>query len=434
VIEKRVLFLPIDVLSSVTRQIPCARAFRERGFDVHFAGEGGHLGMAAEEGFPVHELVSMDVTRLLTRLRTMEKTLPSLLRFARWAWKELDLERFVQREVALFQRIRPSMIISEERVSAVLSARIVECPHGSLRNAYRTPFSVFPLMDMSDTLLARIVPDPGRAQAGLLKFFSRPFLWRMNRLLRAYGIREAMTFDDYVESDDLVFLCDVPEFSPAGILPASYHYVGPLFWESGGPRPAWLRELSPADRVIYVSLGSTGTPDLLEVVVRALRGRGYKLVITCGVPDAAAWGLEFGDGVYVERFMDPGCVLERARAVLCHAGNGTVYQALAAGVPVIGIPTHLEQRFNAQRLEALGLGKILDLRTLKARPEMLPAALEAVCGDRFMQESVRRFQKRMKGFRAPERIVDLTEAFLLARGGEGAGPGGPGHAPGAPAP
>jgi UDP:flavonoid glycosyltransferase YjiC (YdhE family) len=415
---KSVLFLPINVLSSVTRQIACARAFREKGFSVHFGGKGDYLEMAAGEGFPVHDLLSLEPERLLARLRTIEKSLSSLLQFAKWAWKELDLERFVQQEVHLFQQIEPSMIISEERVSAVLSAKIVGCPHSSLRNAYRTPYSVFPLMDLSDTIVPRIIPDPGHAQYLLLKFFSRPFLWRMSRLLRSYGIREPMTFDEYIESDDMVFLCDVPEFSPAGILPASHHYVGPLFWEKGGNRPPWLNDFSPSDRVVYVSLGSTGTPELLQVIVRALRGHGYRLVVTCGIPDSGSLETDFGEGVYVERFMDAGPVLEKASAVLCHAGNGTVYQALASGVPVIGIPTHLEQRFNAQRVEALGLGRNLDLRLLKDSPEMLLTALQEIQDDPFLQESIRRFQKRILGFHAPHRIVELTEAFLRAREGK----------------
>jgi len=421
VIGKNVLFLPINVLSSVTRQIVCARAFREKGYAVHFAGDGQYLGMAAEEGFPVHDLLSPNVERLLTRLRDMEKTLASFVRFARWAWKELDLESLVRGEVALFQQVRPSMIVSEERVSAVLSARIAGCPHSSLRNAYRTPYSVFPLVDLSDTVMARLIPDPGHAQFRVLEFFSRPFLWRMNRLLRAYGIRESLSFDDYIKSDDLVFLCDVPEFSPAGILPPNHHYVGPLFWGNGGARPAWLGDLSSSDRIVYVSLGSTGTPELLEVIVRALRGRGYKLVVTCGLPESGPRELDREEGVYVERFMDAGPILEKAMAVVCHAGNGTVYQALAAGVPVIGVPTHLEQRFNAQRLEALGLGKNLDLKMLKACPEMILTAMEEILGDRFLHESVRRFQKRIRGFHAPTRIVELTGAYLLTRDGDGRG-------------
>ena len=410
--EQRVLFLPIDVLSSVTRQIMCARAFQERGFSVSFAGQGEFLEMAATEGFPVYELLSLDPKKFLRKLRSIEKGFSSLLQFARWAWKEIDLERLVQQEVNLFRQVKPRMIISEERVTAVLSARITGLPHASLRNAYRTPYSVFPLLDMSDTVVGRVIPDPSHAQYRLLKAFSRPFLWRMNRVLRAHGVRKPLNFDEYIASDDLVFLCDVPEFSPAGILPSTHHYVGPLFWKNGGNHPDWLKEFSPSESLIYISLGSTGTPELLNVIIRALKGKGHTLVVTFGRSVSDTEKTDWGERVFAERFVDPQRILEKASAVLCHAGNGTIYQALANNVPVVGIPTHLEQRFNAQRLEALGLGREIDLKLLKAAPELLLHALEDFRNDRFMQESIRRFQRRIQSFDAPRRIVELTEAFL----------------------
>jgi UDP:flavonoid glycosyltransferase YjiC (YdhE family) len=411
--EKRVLFLPINVLSSVTRQIMCARAFREKGYSVYFAGYGNYLALAEKEGFPVRELVSLDPRRLVERLRTMDKRFSSFLQFARWAWREVDLEFFVREEVDLLRELKPRVVISEERITAVLSARIAGVAHASLRNAYRTPYSLFPLLDLSGTFLGRMIPDPGQAQVRLLKFFSTPFLWRMNRVLRSHGLRQTLGFDDYIGLDDIVFLCDVPEFSPAGILPRHYHYVGPIYWKNGGDRPAWIEELDVAQRLVYVSLGSTGTPELLRVIIHALKGGEYALVVTGGESLAGESPGPVEPGVFVEKFLDPEPILQRAWAVLCHAGNGTIYQALASGVPVIGIPTHLEQSFNAGRLEALGLGRELDLQLLKNVPELLLQSLEGLRNDRYLRESVRRFQRRILSFNAPERITELTEAFLL---------------------
>jgi len=411
--ERRILFLPFDGLSSVTRQIMCARAFRERGFSVFFAGQGEYLRMAEKEGFPTSELLTLDTGRFLERLRSIKNRYSSFFQFARWAWEEIDLENFVSKELRLFRELRPNIILSEERVTAVLSARIEGIPHASLRNAYRTPYSIFPLMDLSGTVIGKMVPDPGQAQNRLLKIFSWPFLWRMNRVLRAHGIRKPLRYEDYISSDDLVFLCDVPEFSPAGILPANHHYVGPLFWKNGGSSPPWLGEIKASDRLVYISLGSTGTLELLRIIIHALKGKGYTLVVTFRSLSEAE-PMDWGEGVYAERFADAQPILEKAAAVLCHAGNGTIYQALASGVPVIGIPTHLEQRFNAQRLEALGLGREIDLHMLKGYPEMLLQTLEDFRKDRFMRESLRRFKRRIQGFHAPQRIVDLTEAYLYS--------------------
>ena len=415
--EKRVLFLPINVLSSITRQIMCARAFQRQGYSVFFAGQGNYLKMAADEGFPLRELASTDPRRLVDRLRGVEKRLSSFLQFARWAWREIDLEAQTRQEVALLRELRPQMVISEERVTAVLSARIAAVAHASLRNAYRTPFSVFPLLDLSGTFIGRLIPDPGQAQAKVLRFFSAPFIWRMNRVLRSHGIRETLDFDGYVASDHLVFLCDVPEFSPAGILPANHQYVGPVYWRNGGGQPPWVDKLPPSKRLIYVSLGSTGTPELLELLIQALRGRGFTLVVTYGESLAGEQSGKAEPGVFCESFLNPQAILERAAAVICHAGNGTIYQALASGVPLIGIPTHLDQRFNARRLEALGLGRMLDLKQLRSDPGVLLRTLNELRSDRSVRENVRRFQRRIQSFNAPERVVELTEAFLSGKEG-----------------
>jgi len=412
--QKRVLFLPINVLSSVTRQIQCARAFRRQGYAVFFAGQGNYLDMPAAEGFAVHEVAGPDPRRLVERLRSVEKRFSSFLSFAQWAWREIDLEKYVRQEVALLRRLGPDIVISEERVTAVLSALVAGVAHASLRNAYRTPFSVFPLLDLTGTFVGRFVPDPGQAQVRVLKFFSIPFLWRMNRVLRSHGIRRSLDFEGYVASDDLVFLCDVPEFSPAGILPANHHYVGPIYWRNGGDPPPWMDSLSRSRRLIYVSLGSTGTAELLDLLIRTLRETGHTLVVTCGESFAGEPARQ-ESGVYRERFLDPHAILERASAVVCHAGNGTVYQALASGVPVIGIPTHLEQRFNARRLEALGLGRALDLGQIKADPGALLRCLDELRSDRSVRENIRSFQKRIRSFHAPERVAELTEAYLRAK-------------------
>jgi UDP:flavonoid glycosyltransferase YjiC (YdhE family) len=46
--------------------------------------------------------------------------------------------------------------------------------------------------------------------------------------------------------------------------------------------------------------------------------------------------------------------------VVCHSGNGTVYQALSGGTPIVGVPEFHDQDFNMQRVEALGLGRRAD--------------------------------------------------------------------------
>jgi UDP:flavonoid glycosyltransferase YjiC (YdhE family) len=50
-------------------------------------------------------------------------------------------------------------------------------------------------------------------------------------------------------------------------------------------------------------------------------------------------------------------ILPKVDVVVCHGGNGTIYQAMLHKVPVLCGPSHLEQTWNAQRVEELGYGQ-----------------------------------------------------------------------------
>jgi hypothetical protein len=58
---------------------------------------------------------------------------------------------------------------------------------------------------------------------------------------------------------------------------------------------------------------------------------------------------------------DMHSILPSIDMVVCHAGVGTINQALAYGKPLLLVPTFAEQAFNAQRVCAHGLGSMVQL-------------------------------------------------------------------------
>lgn len=67
----------------------------------------------------------------------------------------------------------------------------------------------------------------------------------------------------------------------------------------------------------------------------------------------------------VERFVQHGPVLERAAAVVCHGGMGTVQKAVAAAVPVVAVPFGRDQPEVARRVVEAGAGVALPLKRLE---------------------------------------------------------------------
>jgi UDP:flavonoid glycosyltransferase YjiC (YdhE family) len=65
-------------------------------------------------------------------------------------------------------------------------------------------------------------------------------------------------------------------------------------------------------------------------------------------------------------FVDGAAACARARVVIHNGGSSTGYQALAAGVPVLGIPGNLDQYLASERIDQRGAGLSLRSGTLTA--------------------------------------------------------------------
>jgi UDP:flavonoid glycosyltransferase YjiC (YdhE family) len=64
--------------------------------------------------------------------------------------------------------------------------------------------------------------------------------------------------------------------------------------------------------------------------------------------------------------------------VVCHGGSGTVFGALAAGVPLVVVPLFADQSENAQRTTAAGAGRTVDADAATIGPDDAPRIAEAI--------------------------------------------------------
>lgn len=62
-------------------------------------------------------------------------------------------------------------------------------------------------------------------------------------------------------------------------------------------------------------------------------------------------------------FVDIDTLFPFTDLVVCHGGNGTIYQALLYQIPVLCNSSHCEQEWNVAAIEKLGFGKSLNKTT-----------------------------------------------------------------------
>jgi UDP:flavonoid glycosyltransferase YjiC (YdhE family) len=101
---------------------------------------------------------------------------------------------------------------------------------------------------------------------------------------------------------------------------------------------------------MLVSMGSTGSWEKIVFLNDPIFER-FKII-------ASGDGCSTlrGPNIISRPFLNNVAIMDKIDVLICHGGNGTLYQALSHGVPALCITSNFEQEWNVQRIEELGLG------------------------------------------------------------------------------
>ena len=207
-----------------------------------------------------------------------------------------------------------------------------------------------------------------------------------------------------------------PSFRLAPPGPTDHAYRAPLFDRAGaGAAPGWAAgPLAPP--VVYATLGTVvnrAVPGLFAAILAGTRAAAGTLVLTVGPDgDPAALGPQPAH-VHVERYVPQTDLLPRCDLVVTHGGSGTLLAALAHGLPAVVIPIAADQPRNAERVAALGLGRVVgpEARTAAA----IGAAVRAVLGDPAYRARARACQAELGALPGVEHAVALLERLCADR-------------------
>jgi hypothetical protein len=190
-------------------------------------------------------------------------------------------------------------------------------------------------------------------------------------------------------------LCTYPELDYFG--PRDSCYLGVLP-ERPAPRGG---EGEDVDIVAYVRMEHAHTERLLD----AIRKTAMRAMVYC--PDMSEAGRAHWTGPALrlsETPLDLDSWLPRCKIVVSYGGHGMTARSLLAGRPMLLLPTHLEQQFNAAG--AAGIGAALVVRQDERNPK-LKSMLEALKGDPRYSQAARQFSERHS---APSAVLRLADA------------------------
>jgi UDP:flavonoid glycosyltransferase YjiC (YdhE family) len=121
-------------------------------------------------------------------------------------------------------------------------------------------------------------------------------------------------------------------------------------------KPAWWDQLPEGRPCVYVSMGSTGQPNLLGTIFSVLG----KLLVTVIAATAARWKPhQVPSNVFVADFLPGMEAALRSRLVICNGGAMSGPQALAAGVPYLGLVSNMDQMLFSKAVRSAGACELI---------------------------------------------------------------------------
>ncbi len=351
----RVLFFSEAVtLAHLARPLVLAQSLNRANYEIQFAVDSRYRQFIDEASLdcrPIHSLSSEQFLQALSRGAPL--------------YDARTLGNYVREDRELIEAFKPDVVVGDFRLSLAVSARLAKVPYITLSNIYWSPFAVqrytvpeLPFTRLLGPAIAQIVFNLARPLT--FAMHTRP----MNAVKKDFGLSPSGwdLRQVYTEADYTLY-ADIPGMVETKTLPPEHQYMGAVLWSPPVSNPQWWDQV-PGDRpIIYLTLGSSGDVGVLPMLLNVLGGlEVYVMVATAG----RAVEFDVPKNVFVADYLPGIEAVARSSLVVCNGGSPTTQQALSCGVPVLGLPSNLDQYLNMAPIVRRGAGLLIRSGGIKA--------------------------------------------------------------------
>lgn len=365
-------------LGDFTRALETAKGMSKTGAQVKFFNHGGvHNHLIGEAGIEAEDLepeltweqheVIMDINRYKAPIGT-----PIPVDKEQWVkMAEADLKTYEEfKPDGVYAGLSLSCMISlpYAKLPMITQVPTVNCPAFIQKGMYNMPNTMennFFLRHMLPSYVKRKI-----MRKVLLRDSAKASLTSFNEARKHFGLRPIYNITQLVKGD-ITLLPDMPELSglPEKDLTPGYYYTGPIFSMLDMPVDPQIEKVFNRPGInIFCSLGSSGFPEALKLIIKTLRKEKHFNIVcsTTTILDPKELG-EPSENFYACRFLPAHLVNEMADIAILHGGQGTIQTAVWAGTPVIGIGFQAEQQHNIDGIVKQGMAVRIPIYALSEK-------------------------------------------------------------------
>jgi UDP:flavonoid glycosyltransferase YjiC (YdhE family) len=362
--KKKLLFVCESITAAHTmRVIALINTLDPKGYEIHLA-----LGPAYPE---YHKTIPSYVYRHSLESSVKPEVFMTSLAKGTLPYTPAVVETQVTEDLKLIKNVEPDLIIGDYRNSLIISAKKLKVPYLNITNITWHPQAQLKFQIPDLAIVRTLGEKMVRPIAKLVSFVKLKTLFHPYKIVaKKYGFTLKGNLNDLYVSGDFVFYADLKQIVSTPSLPANHVVGGPILTSVASKENIETDLIGP---YVIVALGSSGPQILLPKIIAALKKLGLNAMIsTSGYPIE----ITSNDQIIVTDFLPLSSVLSKATLLICNGGSPTAYMGLSKGVPVISIPSNLDQFNFSQALLNRNAG--LRLRIEEVKEESMVATIQEI--------------------------------------------------------
>jgi len=299
------------------------------------------------------------------------------------------LAALVRAWIGMFDLLQADLVVADHAPTALLAARIHGLPAVAVGAGFVVPTKRSPM--------ARLRPWMS-VPADRLAAADKWVLDNINQVVASHGGRPLAGVGDLFDVDAR-FLTTFMELDHyADRLPGDY--VGPLDIDAGGETPVW--PTGTGKRVfVYMAPDHRDFARIIELLNRMqLRA----LVCAPGIPETRRETLETA-GVKISSRKYRLSELNDCDLGINYGSAGIINAMLRQGIPMLMLPTHLEQFTGAMRVQEYGCGRLINPD--EPFPDCVPL-FDDLLNNPAYRDNAAKFMQKYAAYRPHEVLDDLV--------------------------
>jgi UDP:flavonoid glycosyltransferase YjiC (YdhE family) len=346
--EKQTLMVfPLDLAAHYLRCLELCKKLRSQ-FEISFAYSPKYDRFVKKYGFETFPVANFNSEEISAAASSFD-----------FSWLNFGpIESISTSQIAAIKEHKPSLVLGDSAFTLKMAAEKTNVPYVSLLNGYMTKnCSITRKVSPSHPGYPYSKTMPNRVFDRLTRVIEHAMFEKVHAPFRQVRKKLGLSKLHYLLEElegDFNLICDLPSFFPQKKLPENYEFVGPLFYRGDEEEERVLDFLENAHLRIMVSTGSTGSWKKIGLLSDPVFSDS-RIVISGNTDNAI-----HTDNILSSNFLNHTKIMPKVDIVICHGGNGTAYQALSHGIPLLFFSGNFEQEWNIQRIIELGLGARLE--------------------------------------------------------------------------